>query len=494
MLSDGDFVPEGSATGSSFVENWQDVQHRGNPEEGELEDEQSQWAVGEIQNPVRDEEVEELDDFELELDDDGGELWHILVKQVEEVQARSSDWQTFWDGFCDSRRGGMGRDAHKHTAASLRCFLDAAAESTKLAIQVAPWKQLVQMTSDLKRARHLRGRWDTYCDEFGGGTKDPKLHKPEYLQEFLSGIAVMLDDQMQIGTSDADVAEAVAWAGACFPPGNSTSSSSSSSASVVNAPWRRAGGARQQTATHAEEAKEPTGQGGGKAIRFTGSLQGRGDADKSARLSTTVILKKRRLLDETAGQSGGAIASSSESMSERVSRVSESRPPWQLPSRARSVDTADVLSNVQNSEVESGHAALALKVRELQKSDPETAEAWRVLCDAFGNGTRDPLKHDEAFLRKFLSAAVKPGGSGGRHAKSSIRTTGSVGSVSVQEASQDNPKCRRSFAATSFLSQKVKRLATAARTPVSVRSEAASTKSRLVPFGAAAPLKRFRTS
>mmetsp|Transcript_122768 Transcript_122768/g.342073 ORF Transcript_122768/g.342073 Transcript_122768/m.342073 type:complete len:253 (+) Transcript_122768:133-891(+) len=47
--------------------------------------------------------------------------------------------------------------------------------------------------------------------------------------------------------------------------------------------------------------------------------------------------------------------------------------------------------------------ALAVSaVKELQRTDPDAREQWRVYCDAFGSGIKDPAKHHVDFVQSFI--------------------------------------------------------------------------------------------
>lgn len=47
-------------------------------------------------------------------------------------------------------------------------------------------------------------------------------------------------------------------------------------------------------------------------------------------------------------------------------------------------------------------ALVAGTVKELQRSDPDAREQWRLYCDALGQGIKDPAKHTVEFLQAFI--------------------------------------------------------------------------------------------
>jgi len=47
-------------------------------------------------------------------------------------------------------------------------------------------------------------------------------------------------------------------------------------------------------------------------------------------------------------------------------------------------------------------ASLVEKVKTLQRRNPQAKEAWWAWCDTYGQGNRDPSRHDERALQKFL--------------------------------------------------------------------------------------------
>jgi hypothetical protein len=47
--------------------------------------------------------------------------------------------------------------------------------------------------------------------------------------------------------------------------------------------------------------------------------------------------------------------------------------------------------------------AMVDQVKEMQRSDPIAKEQWHAFCDQYGEGVRDPAKHDVSFLNSFVS-------------------------------------------------------------------------------------------
>lgn len=68
-------------------------------------------------------------------------------------------------------------------------------------------------------------------------------------------------------------------------------------------------------------------------------------------------------------------------------------------------------------------AALVEEIKNLQRRDPESKQAWWEFCDAQLGGARDPNRHDESQLLRFLGRDGASGGGGGA-ARSGTRNSG----------------------------------------------------------------------
>jgi len=43
------------------------------------------------------------------------------------------------------------------------------------------------------------------------------------------------------------------------------------------------------------------------------------------------------------------------------------------------------------------------QIKQMQRSDPSAKEQWIAYCDQFGEGRRDPSKHEDSFIQRFLA-------------------------------------------------------------------------------------------
>jgi len=48
--------------------------------------------------------------------------------------------------------------------------------------------------------------------------------------------------------------------------------------------------------------------------------------------------------------------------------------------------------------------SLVMQVKKAQRSSEELKKAWHSMCDADGNGVRDPARHDASFLLWYLKS------------------------------------------------------------------------------------------
>jgi len=85
-----------------------------------------------------------------------------------------------------------------------------------------------------------------------------------------------------------------------------------------------------------------------------------------------------------------------------VGHIAPSTLPSALPlSLPSSVPIAVSTATSQHEEPSS----IAMKVKQLQRLSVENRDLWHKLCDEERNGVRDPNRHDDAFLHRFVEIA-----------------------------------------------------------------------------------------
>uniref|UniRef100_A0A6T2BWZ7 Uncharacterized protein n=2 Tax=Eutreptiella gymnastica TaxID=73025 RepID=A0A6T2BWZ7_9EUGL len=47
--------------------------------------------------------------------------------------------------------------------------------------------------------------------------------------------------------------------------------------------------------------------------------------------------------------------------------------------------------------------SLVTQIKEFQRSSPEMAQVWQDHCAQYGQGSKDPMRHDVAFLHEFMT-------------------------------------------------------------------------------------------
>ena len=53
------------------------------------------------------------------------------------------------------------------------------------------------------------------------------------------------------------------------------------------------------------------------------------------------------------------------------------------------------------------------KIKQIQRSSQQAKEQWWEYCDGYGEGNRDPSRHDDAFLTAFIEQYEQWAGDGG---------------------------------------------------------------------------------
>lgn len=59
------------------------------------------------------------------------------------------------------------------------------------------------------------------------------------------------------------------------------------------------------------------------------------------------------------------------------------------------------------------HRSWVQKIKQVQRSEPDTKQKWERYCDAHGGGIRDPQRHDSGFLRRFFDDFLRTDGACG---------------------------------------------------------------------------------
>lgn len=111
-----------------------------------------------------------------------------LVQSVLAFQRRNADCLSLWERFCDERGGGI-RDPKLHKVAFLEDFLRFAETANQ---EANPSQEMADLVEDVmrvqRRGAQWRVQWETFCDTHGKGTRDPRLHDAKFIRWFLSTI------------------------------------------------------------------------------------------------------------------------------------------------------------------------------------------------------------------------------------------------------------------------------------------------------------------
>jgi hypothetical protein len=116
----------------------------------------------------------------------------ILAAKVKHGQRSCQIFRQAWWDFCDSKALRV-RDPMQHDCSSLRSFLklmpgnghlpDRDPFSAPPLFSCCPLAKCVKVMQSSKMK--WKRQWDTYCDDFGMGIKDPSRHPPLFLEKFI---------------------------------------------------------------------------------------------------------------------------------------------------------------------------------------------------------------------------------------------------------------------------------------------------------------------
>lgn len=118
-----------------------------------------------------------------------------LAQRVKQLQRDTEEGKQQWWAFCDAEGHSNRRDPNKHTVEFLRRFFSNRREGlipagrASLAPQNEPdpemhkiWVQRVKQTQ--RSSPDMKARWEKYCDDHGGGVRDPQRHTSDYMRQF----------------------------------------------------------------------------------------------------------------------------------------------------------------------------------------------------------------------------------------------------------------------------------------------------------------------
>jgi hypothetical protein len=125
-----------------------------------------------------------------------------LVAQIKEMQRQQEGAKEQWWAYCDSNGKGK-RDPMKHDQAFLANFMSAYNSGIRYEEKID--SELVSQVKTIQRDGGKQ-QWWAYCDESGGGVRDPAKHDDSFLLTFITSYSsgVKFAENLQGGSSNTD--------------------------------------------------------------------------------------------------------------------------------------------------------------------------------------------------------------------------------------------------------------------------------------------------
>lgn len=332
-----------------------------------------------------------------------------LVVGVKHAQRTSPELKEAWHRYCDSYGGGV-RDPSRQPAEFLQYFLNAAANPQAGGRQPHLFSGgnandlLAQQVKEHQRSSpEARDMWHKYCDEQGGGIRDPSRHNPAFLDAYLRSAGVMpASMDMHAQSHHSVLVQNV----------KAAQRASDANKDAWHAFCDDQGGIRDP-ARHKAEVLEAFLANVGAEVLSSPSLR------SNVALAPTVELTPEQA-ELVAGVK--SLQKSSEAMREAWHAFCDNkglghRDPNRHPAEflrefmALSSQGADTVIMVAGGPWDAsleaeGQEELVQRVKRAQRSSASWKELWHRLCDERGGGVRDPMKHDGQFLKDFLRSLM----------------------------------------------------------------------------------------
>lgn len=104
------------------------------------------------------------------------------VEALKELQRTDPEGREQWGAYCDERGGGV-RDPSKHDPEFVRTFLAQYSSGQRLVIPQGPLAEL--MKHGQRKSVAWKQAWAGYCQVYGGGVNDPAKHDQKFLTGFM---------------------------------------------------------------------------------------------------------------------------------------------------------------------------------------------------------------------------------------------------------------------------------------------------------------------
>ena len=286
-----------------------------------------------------------------------------LVAKIKEGQSASEEWKQAWWSYCDASDLGR-RDPAVHPTAALQHFINthshihlsnpapgpSPAVVPAAAASTAGHQLLVTKIKEGQRAsEEWKQAWWSYCDANGLGKKDPAAHPTEVLRHFIN-------THSHIHPSNAAPFKPV--------PGPSP-------AVVPGAPVATA--EHQSLVTQVKQVQQTSPQGREAWANWCTQW---GEATRDPSRHNASFLKQFLATNGPMTSAMGGLG------------VQPQTRTIQMP---------------QTTAIGPVKESLVTQIKEFQRSSPEMAQVWQDHCAQYGQGSKDPMRHDVAFLHEFMT-------------------------------------------------------------------------------------------
>mmetsp|Transcript_54930 Transcript_54930/g.97814 ORF Transcript_54930/g.97814 Transcript_54930/m.97814 type:complete len:377 (-) Transcript_54930:1142-2272(-) len=363
-----------------------------------------------------------------------------LVTQIKEGQRASQEWKQAWWNYCDTHGEGK-RDPGSHASAFLQTFIDghvhlldssAAKQKGGRPTQIygapvpsAEHQHLVNQVKQVQQSsQHGKQQWANWCIQCGGGNRDPARHEVSFLKKFLNmqgietygfGMGTMPMHPMQMhpamhmhmmGSPVGPVKEKLVkqikeqqrsspelkqeWQDYCQKYGQGR-----------HDPMRHDVGFLQQFIALQDEATKPVSI---KRSKMTDTNPMLGGGYPMPGMSSLYDYQHDFLVKQI--KDGQRI---SEDFKQSWWTWCDSygggkRDPSKHPTAflQEYVSTRSNMGTVQLQSDDPVRQGLVKKIKEGQQKSQEWKEAWANYCTSTAQGNRDPNRHDNTSLEKFI--------------------------------------------------------------------------------------------
>eukprot|EP00440_Ansanella_granifera_P010945 gb/GFBE01011869.1/.p1 GENE.gb/GFBE01011869.1/~~gb/GFBE01011869.1/.p1 ORF type:complete len:309 (+),score=83.87 gb/GFBE01011869.1/:1-927(+) len=298
-----------------------------------------------------------------------------LVTQIKELQRTDPNAKQAWTDFSDTQLNGA-RDPNRQDEAVLANFLTlystgglSSIQQQAAAYRAAPPTPMDKIKLLQKSDPLARQAWTDYCDAMLGGIKDPNRHDPNTINQFLQ--------LYQTGGAPAVQQAARAWGG-----GNGKG-------------MGKGGGTLTDLCSFIKAGQKASPEHFRTAWVTYCTVYGGGRCDPG-RHDESFVSGFVEYIGELANHGLTALAQQAGIQVDTAEVGQKRKHGWDDPSAKRSASSIAPSNDPMIIQ-------LAERVKNAQRQNPATKEAWIMYCNQTAGGVKDPLRHDAGSLQTFLA-------------------------------------------------------------------------------------------